>query len=82
VEARRLLALKFLTPIALEHGADIVDPVPSLCDQAHCYAEVKQMPLYVDSDHLTLSASRSLSHLFDAALANITLGRPASAKQK
>ncbi|MEP7171918.1 MAG: acyltransferase family protein [Aestuariivirga sp.] len=81
VEARRLLALKFLTPIAMEHGAEIVDPVASLCDQTHCYAEVKQIPQYVDSDHLTLSASRSLSHLFDAVISDIAPVHPDSVKK-
>ncbi|MFI0846408.1 acyltransferase family protein [Mesorhizobium sp. IMUNJ 23232] len=68
-EKRQALARKILAAEAEKHGAAIVDPFPAFCKDGRCRATHDDgIPLYTDSDHLTATAARSLSYLYEPVL--------------
>ena len=55
-------------------GAQILNPVPYLCDEQYCYGSRDGWPLYVDDDHLSEFGNRLLVPMF----AQVFTGNPAS----
>mgnify|MGYP006191794883 FL=1 len=47
-----------------ECGAQILDPLPYLCDEQRCYGSRDGKPLYYDDDHLSEYGNRLLLPLF------------------
>ncbi len=64
IAERQALARSVLEKSAAEYDAMIVDPLPSFCDNARCHASRAGVPLYMDADHITASAAKSLGYLF------------------
>jgi len=64
IAERQALARSVLEKSAAEYDAIIVDPLPSFCDNARCHASRAGVPLYMDADHITASAAKSLGYLF------------------
>ena len=68
-EKRQALARNFLAAAAGKYGAAIVDPLPAFCRDGRCNAaDHDGIPLYTDSDHLTATAARGLSYLYEPVL--------------
>ena len=47
-----------------ECGAQILDPLPYLCDEQRCYGSRDGKPLYYDDDHLSESGNKRLIPMF------------------
>lgn len=45
-------------------GAEILDPLPYLCDEVYCYGSENGLPLYSDDDHLNELGNKKLTPLF------------------
>lgn len=48
-------------------GAKILNPLPYLCDDEFCYGSRGGLPLYSDTDHLTVHGNRYLVPMFQKA---------------
>ncbi|PSJ55843.1 acyltransferase family protein [Kumtagia ephedrae] len=70
-EKRQALARKMLQDFAAKYSATAVDPLPAFCSDGRCHAERDGVPLYTDSDHITATAARSLSHLYQPVMQRI-----------
>lgn len=64
IAKRQALARSMLEKYAAKYGATIVDPLAAFCNNAHCDAARHGVPLYLDADHITASAAKSLGYLF------------------
>jgi hypothetical protein len=70
VRQRQALAAEVVSSIALKYHPIVVDPNPDLCDQQRCFMKKDGVILYRDSDHLTRSGARMISHIFDSVFAD------------
>lgn len=64
VAERQALARAMLEKYADQYGAIVVDPMPAFCNNDRCHASRSGVPLYMDADHITASAAKSLFYLF------------------
>jgi hypothetical protein len=64
VAERQALARAMLEKYADQYGAIVVDPLPAFCNNDRCHASRSGVPLYMDADHITASAAKSLFYLF------------------
>jgi peptidoglycan/LPS O-acetylase OafA/YrhL len=68
-EQRYAAINKILAAIAEQSGATLIDPIPSLCPQAHCPVfDADGRPLYLDSFHMTRSYAIRAATYIDATL--------------
>lgn len=67
IAERQALARSMLKKYAAKYDAAIVDPLAAFCDNDHCLASRNGVPLYMDADHITASAAKSLGYLFVSA---------------
>ncbi len=65
VEKRQALARTMIESYARKYDAMVVDPLPAFCSNGSCSAARDGMPLYRDADHITATAARSLSYLYE-----------------
>lgn len=65
VAKRQALARSVLKKYAMKYGATVADPLSAFCALGHCDAARDGVPLYMDSDHITASAAKSLAYLFE-----------------
>jgi hypothetical protein len=66
VRRRQALAMKVLSASASKYGVTLIDPTSEVCDEKQCFASRNGHILYKDEDHLTFSAAKSMSHIFDS----------------
>lgn len=52
-------------------GAQILDPLPYLCDNEVCHGSKDGLPLYADDDHLNEFGNRLLVPMFAKAFASM-----------
>lgn len=64
IAKRQALARAMLEKYATKYGAAIVDPLSAFCALGRCEAARDGVPLYMDSDHITATAAKSLDYLF------------------
>jgi peptidoglycan/LPS O-acetylase OafA/YrhL len=69
VRRRQALAMKVLSASASKYGVPLIDPTPDICDEERCFASRNGHVLYKDEDHLTFSAAKSMSHIFNSVFA-------------
>jgi hypothetical protein len=69
ISSRQALARSMLTSYAAKFGAAIIDPLPAFCDYDHCDAARQGTPLFEDADHITATAARGISYLYDPVFA-------------
>lgn len=69
VRQRQALAMKVLSASASKYGVPLIDPTSEICDEERCFVSRNGQVLYKDEDHLTFSAAKSMSHIFDFAFA-------------
>ncbi len=63
-------------------GAQILDPLPYLCDDEVCHGSKNGIPLYVDDDHLSEFGNRLLVPMFAKAFASMRdAGEPLAHRQ-
>ena len=61
---RHRLAIAAQDKAARECGVNLLDPLPYLCDDQHCYGDKDGQPIYFDSDHLSERGGELLIPLF------------------
>ncbi|MBA3668659.1 MAG: acyltransferase [Sphingomonas sp.] len=61
---RQRLARRLIRAAAARHGVAVIDPIPSLCNSRRCLVQDKDVPLYVDDDHLSRVGALRLTPLF------------------
>ncbi|WP_442205127.1 SGNH hydrolase domain-containing protein [Rhizobium sp. RAF56] len=71
VMKRQALGRSILAEDAATYHATVVDPLPAFCHSDHCDADRNGIPLYLDSDHITATAARSLSYLYAPVFASL-----------
>ncbi len=67
VEEREARAREIIAAAVAKHGADIVDPIPALCDDEKCPVVRNGAPIYRDTDHIARAAALRLTPLFESA---------------
>ena len=60
-------ALQAIQQASIKCGAVVLDPLPALCSDGHCWGDKDGMPLYFDDDHLSLRGADLLIPLFRTA---------------
>lgn len=63
-EKRHAFIWKIQDEAAKKCGAVILDPMPHLCDNTHCYGSINGVPLYSDDDHLNEFGNKRLKPMF------------------
>ena len=53
-----------------ECSANILDPLPFICDEKQCFAKKNGELLYYDDDHLNLNGAKKLEPLFERIFIN------------
>ncbi|NLS06768.1 acyltransferase [Rhizobium sp. P32RR-XVIII] len=71
VDARQAVARRLLDEVAKELDVNVIDPLPSLCDDHSCNATAGGIVRYKDGDHLSASGAESISFVFDTVLAGM-----------
>ena len=59
-------------------GAEILNPLPYLCDDEKCYGSINGKPIYYDDDHMSESGNKLLVPMFSSVfddLDNIYLAK-------
>ncbi|MEZ7500943.1 acyltransferase family protein [Psychrobacter sp. Arc29] len=46
-------------------GAQLLNPLPYLCDREYCYGDIGGVPLYYDDDHLSSYGAKLISPIYD-----------------
>lgn len=64
-DSRSHLVWKVQDKAAQICGAQILDPLPYLCDSEYCYGSRNQFPLYFDDDHLSEYGNKRLIPMFE-----------------
>lgn len=64
-QARHQAALEALEGLAQRCEVTLLDPVPALCDDEHCYGDLDGLPVYFDDDHLNERGGRLLVPEFE-----------------
>ncbi len=70
-EARNRRTLELLRALAAEHGAGLLLPHETLCDEDRCAVLRNDKPLYYDTDHLTITGALELVPMLEPALREI-----------
>lgn len=79
-EARHGFVRSVQDEAAKRCGAQLLDPLPYLCDHDYCYGSVDGFPIYVDDDHLSERGNRLLVPMFAAVFKTGHEGSPAANK--
>jgi peptidoglycan/LPS O-acetylase OafA/YrhL len=70
LKLRQDFVFGLLDSLAQKYSLQVVWPHESLCDSALCQVQRDGVPLYFDDQHLTRSAARSISQIFDPIFEN------------
>lgn len=68
VDGRQHAARAILQAAAAKHGADLIDPTGDFCTLERCAVASDNGPYYSDSNHLSVSGAKRLTHLFEPFL--------------
>jgi peptidoglycan/LPS O-acetylase OafA/YrhL len=61
---------QLISRTAAENGILVLDPVPYLCFDGRCMAQLKGRPIYYDGDHMSEYGNKLLAPMFRSALEN------------
>ncbi len=59
-----------LDEVAQSNKVEILDPIPYLCNNDKCMAQIEGRPIYYDGDHMSEYGNKLLTQMFNSALDN------------
>jgi len=65
---RNNLVRALISNVAKSNSIEVLDPIPSLCNESRCMAQYQNRPIYYDGDHMSEFGNKLLTPMFSLAM--------------